>query len=389
MVKRIAALCVLPVLLQPAWGQEQPAPGAVPVAETHGVTTLEPNPRRIWVVDTAFPAAEAAKAWILDGASGKIEGMFNMGYWPNMGFSPDRSEVYSLDSFWEKHTRGARHDYLTTRDTATLAIKSEVELPQGRFLVVSKKPNYDVTPDGGYGLSFNLAPATSVSVVDLEAKAYKGEIQIPGCGLIFASGPDRFTNVCSDGTLQTVTFKIEGDQIASTAERTAAPVFDAETDPVFEHAGFDRRNGKVYFVSYGGTVYPVDLSGAVAQPEASWSLLGDAERQDQWRPGGWQVASFNQATGRLYVLMHQGPEWTHKNAATELWVVDVAGKLVENRITLADRTISAAVSQEADPLIFTVAESTDIITYDARGAEVAKQEKLGFSPQIIYVDGEY
>ncbi|WP_026868726.1 amine dehydrogenase large subunit [Inquilinus limosus] len=389
MVKRIAALCAVPFLLQPALAQDQAQPGAVPVTETHGVTALKPNPRRIWVVDTAFPAAEAAKVWILDGASGKIEGMFNMGYWPNMGFSPDKSEVYSLDSFWEKHTRGARHDYLTTRDAATLEIKSEVELPKGRFLVVTKKPNYDVTPDGGYGLSFNLAPATEVSVVDLKAKAYKGEIQIPGCGLIFASAPDRFTNVCSDGTLQTVTFKVEGDAITSTMERTKAPVFDAEKDPVFEHAGFDRRNRKVYFVSYGGTVYPVDLSGTVAQPEPSWSLLDDAAKQEQWRPGGWQVASFNQATGRLYVLMHQGPEWTHKDAATELWVVDVAGRKVENRIKLADKTISAAVSQEADPLIFTVAETTDIITYDARGHEVAKQEKLGFSPQVIYVDGEY
>ena len=64
--------------------------------------------------------------------------MFNMGYWPNLGLSPDGREVYSLDSFWTKHTRGERHDFLTTRDAATLQITSEVLLPRGRFLVVTK-----------------------------------------------------------------------------------------------------------------------------------------------------------------------------------------------------------------------------------------------------------
>ena len=54
------------------------------VSESHVTASLQPNPRRLWVVDTAFPAAEASKVWILDGTSAKIEGMFNMGYWPNM-----------------------------------------------------------------------------------------------------------------------------------------------------------------------------------------------------------------------------------------------------------------------------------------------------------------
>ena len=44
-------------------------PGAqLPLAESHTTAKLEPtNPRRLFVLDTAFPAAEAAKTYVLDG----------------------------------------------------------------------------------------------------------------------------------------------------------------------------------------------------------------------------------------------------------------------------------------------------------------------------------
>ncbi|WMD18318.1 amine dehydrogenase large subunit [Achromobacter seleniivolatilans] len=367
----------------------QDLPSGIPLAETHNVSTLTDNPRRLWVLDTSFPAPQAAKVWILDGNSGQVEGMFNMGYWPNLGLSPDKLEVYSVDSFWEKHTRGARHDYLTTRNIRTLEVTSEVELPKGRALIVTNKPNFDVTPDGRFGLSFNLAPATTVSVIDLNKKAYLGEIPIPGCGLIFASAPSKFTSVCSDGTLQTVTFDIRGEAISSTTERTEAPVFDAEQDPVFEHAGLDRRNSKIYLISYGGRVVPIDLSGSAPKPEPSWSLQGDAEKAAHWRPGGWQIASFNPVTQRLYVLMHQGNAWTHKDPATELWVVDVTTRKVEQRLRLQDKTLSVAISLDAEPLLYTIAESNDIVIYNTIGQVVARQEKLGLSPLVLYVSGEH
>jgi methylamine dehydrogenase heavy chain len=401
MMKRLMAICALCALAGPTAAQQgRPVePGTegltdldrnarLSVAESHVTTTLKPNDRRLWVIDTAFPAAQASKAWIIDGATAKIDGMFNMGYWPNLGLSPDGREVYSLDSFWTKHTRGERHDYLTTRDAATLQITSEVLLPRGRFLVVTKKANYDVTPGGGYGLSFNLAPATSVSVVDLKAKTYRGEIPVPGCGLIFASAEDRFTTICSDGTLQTITFKSNGDKIESSGKRTSK-LFDAERDPVFEHAGVHRQRKRLYLVSYAGVVYPVDLAGDVAKVEPSWPLAGDAEKNEGWRPGGWQLVAFNQKIERLYVLMHQGGEWTHKDPASELWVVDVNNRKVEKRITLHEKTISVAVSQEADPLIYTVAESTDVFIHDSNGTQTGALQKLGFSPQVIYVPGEY
>ena len=73
-------------------------PGAkLQLAESHVTATLTPtHARRLFVLDTAFPAAEAAKTYVLDGATGAIEGMFNQAYWPNFAVSPDGSELYAV-----------------------------------------------------------------------------------------------------------------------------------------------------------------------------------------------------------------------------------------------------------------------------------------------------
>ena len=77
--------------------------------------------------------------------------------------SPDGGELYAVDSYWEKHTRGKRSDYIVVRDARTLDVKEDIPLPAGRLLIVSKKYNFDVTPDGHYGLTYNLAPSTAVT----------------------------------------------------------------------------------------------------------------------------------------------------------------------------------------------------------------------------------
>ena len=111
-------------------------PGAkLQLAESHVTATLAPtHARRLFVLDTAFPAAEAAKTYVLDGATGRIEGMFNQAYWPNFAVSPDGSELYAVDTYFEKHTRGKRSDYIVVRDARTLAVKDDIPLPGGRLL---------------------------------------------------------------------------------------------------------------------------------------------------------------------------------------------------------------------------------------------------------------
>src|ERR1700681_2460713 len=67
------------------------------LAESHTTAKLSPtSARRLFVLDTAFPAAEAAKTYVLNGTTGAIEGMFNQAYWPNFAVSPDGTELYAV-----------------------------------------------------------------------------------------------------------------------------------------------------------------------------------------------------------------------------------------------------------------------------------------------------
>ena len=362
-------------------------PGAkLQISESHVTAKLSPtSPRRLFILDTAFPAAEAGKTYVVDGTSGKVEGIFNQGYWSNFAIAPDGSAIYSADTYFEKHTRGKRQDFLVIRDAQTLDVLDDILLPNGRLLIVTKKYDFGVTPDGRYGLSYNLAPRTSVSVVDLKSRHYVGEIDIPGCGLIFPQSPNQFTTLCSNGSVETATF----DEALKTSIERVNKVFDAEKDPVFEHSGWDKRDRMLYLVSYSGTVIPLDLTGNVARKLASWSLTTDVERTAGWKPGGWQVTHFHIPSKRLFVLMHRGHEWTHKVAGTEVWVFDVQTQKLLQKIKMNKPTQAIAVSQDDAPLLYTIADGAELITYSSSSGKVLnKLQNVGFSPQILTVPGE-
>jgi methylamine dehydrogenase heavy chain len=379
-----ALVLAIPVLAGDA--DDLSADAKLQLAESHATATLTPtDQRRLYVLDVAFPAAEAARTYVLDGASGRLEGMFNQAYWPNFAISPDGGELYAVDSYWEKHTRGKRSDYIVVRDARTLQVSEDIPLPAGRLLIVSKKYNFDVTPDGHYGLTYNLAPQTAVTVTDLKARKAVGTIGIPGCGLIFAQGPARFSSLCADGAIDTVSF----DESANATIKRAANVFDAKNDPAFEHSGWDKHHQMLYLVTYHGKVIPVNLAGEQAVAGASWSLTSDAERSAGWRPGGWQLTHFHSSKQRLYVLMHQGRDWTHKNSGTEVWEFDATtGKRLQ-RVKLPEPAQSIAVSQDADALLYVIADSYRIYGFRlATGKLLYKTKPLGFTPQLLTVWGE-
>ena len=382
----LLAALVIAALADPTWADDLTPGSKLQLAEPHTTRELSPTSlRRLFVLDTAFPAAEAARTYVLDGTTGKLEGMFNQAYWPNFAVSPDGAELYAVDTYFEKHTRGRRSDYIVVRDARTLDVKADIPLPNGRLLIVSKKYNFDVTPDGHYGLTYNLAPSTAVTVTDLKAHRTVGAIDIPGCGLIFAQAPDRFSSLCADGAIATVTFDAGGR--SSIARRQG--VFDAQNDPAFEHSAWDKHHAMLYLITYSGWVVPVDLAGAEAAPGARWSVTTPAERAAGWRPGGWQVSHFHSSLLRVYVLMHRGPAWTHKSSGVEVWEFDaVRGKRLQ-RVVLHEPAQSIAVSQDNDPLLYVITDSERIETYRlATGRLLYSTAPLGFTPQLLTVWGD-
>jgi methylamine dehydrogenase heavy chain len=378
-----AALASALLLPAPALAQI-PESAELPTAEEHPTATLpEASPHWVYILEPVFPHLITTKVWIVDGDSLGIVGMINGGYTANLGLA-DGSELYMAETFWSRGSRGDRTDVVTTFDGRTLDPEDEVVLPQGRFLVVPKKYDGALSTDGRYMLSFNMDPATSVSVVDVQNQSYLTDIETPGCALIFPSAPRRFSMICADGSMLTVTFEDSGEAQMTRSE----PFFDAQNDPVFEHPGFSTKDGQAYFVSYRGMVYPVDLSGDEPQFGEAWSLLAEDEK-GHWWPGGWQVAAYHPGSNRLFVNMHEGAIWTHKHAGEEVWVFDLDSKERLQRIPTEHGAFSSIVTQDEQPLLFTLSETQTLSVFDGTSYEhKGDVGELGISPYVLYVTGE-
>ena len=356
------------------------------VAEEHNTTTLEPGgPHRVYVLDPVFPHLIASKIYVHEGDTGDVLGMMNTGYVPNMVLSADHSEIYVAETYWSRGTRGERTDVVTRYDAQTLAPTGEIELPQGRFLVVTKRHNADVSPDGKYFYSANLAPITSVSVIDLEENAYGGEVATPGCSLVFPVAENSFASICSDGSIS----RYDWDPETFEAQVTnSGAFFDAEKDPVFEHTGFDREENKLHLVTYSGRYYMVELGADDIAASEPWNFVDEEARAEGWRPGGWQMMSYHPDRDLAYVIMHKGGDWTHKAAGDEVWELDPAAQEVVRRIELDEEAMSVAVTRDDDPLLVALSEAASVVTYDLETGEVvARMEGVGDSPFILTVEG--
>jgi methylamine dehydrogenase heavy chain len=372
-------------VLLPGVGLAQVVEGAQPgTEEQHPTLTLgDVQPHWVLILDPVFPHLIASKVYIVDLDTLSYKGMINTGYLPNLALEPDGSAFHVAETYWSRGTRGERSDMITTYDMETLDPVNETALPQGRFLVVPKRQNVDLTTDGRYLLSYNMDPAMAVSLVDLQEQRYLGEIEIPGCGLALPTGPRSFASVCPDGSFSQVSFDPQGEAEV----REGEPWFDAEGDPVFEHPAMHRPSGRAFFISYSGKVYPVTLRDGEASVGESWQVQGNGD--DGWRPGGWQLAAFHGGSNRLFVLMHQGGEWTHKQAGEEIWVFDVTSHRRLARIELEHGSHSLTVTQDGQPLIVALSEGASIAVFDGESYEhKGDKEGIGDSPYLLYVRGE-
>lgn len=339
-----------------------------------------PGPHTVYVYDPAVFSV-VNKLFVVDGDRRAIVGMVDSGWLANLVLLPqDSSRFYLVETYFSRFARGERSDVVTVYDSRRLSPIREIPLPEGRMLVAPKVYNAGVTPDGRYLLSFNMSPATSVSVVDLQTNQFLRQIETPGCFYVYPSGPNRFYMHCSDGTLLSVTFDAQG---RATTRRSSA--FHPQDDYIFDNSPF--IGGRLYALSYEGNVYPIDLSGEQPNFGERWSLLKDQDRAESWRPGGWQIAAVHARTNRLYVLMHQGPEWTHKQPGSEVWVYDLATRQRIDRFVLAHPADSIAVSQDDRPQLYAVSAHEKLLQfYDATtGRFLGQVDELGHSPMVLAV----
>ena len=299
----------------------------LPVDEVGRVEVLGAplSPHLVWASDGLL-----RRIALCDLESGDTLGMLDGGYGITAAlFARSRPELYVPETHYSRGARGDRTDVLTVYDALSLAPVAEVELPPRRAMNVLPTANEALTDDDRFALVFNMTPATSVSVVDLERRAFTGEIATPGCSLVYAAGARRFVSPCADGALLVVTLDASGREASKLRTR---PFFDPHRDPVTEKAV--RRGDEWLFVSFEGRVHPVDVSGAEPRFPEPWDLFTGEERSEGWRIGGRQHLAVHAATGRLYSLVHQGPPDTHKDRASELWIHDLSERRRVARIAL-------------------------------------------------------
>ncbi|HEV7735400.1 MAG TPA: amine dehydrogenase large subunit [Candidatus Binatia bacterium] len=338
----IAAAIALAAAISVAPARAEPEP------ETVGaVVTLpeSPAPHWFWQSDTLLK-----RTALFDGDSGRMLGTINSGS-AGVGFvifpvfSPDHREIYIAESYYSRGVRGDRTDVVTVYDGRSLAPLAEIGIPPRRAEYFPGNAASALSDDGRFMAVFNLTPLTSLSIVDVKSRTFTAEVPTPGCSLVFAAGPRRFFMLCANGAALTVSLDEAGG--APKVERTA-PFFKPIEDPITEKAV--RRGNEWLFVSFAGVIHPVDVSGPQLAFGEPWPLLDDADRQGNWRVGGLQHLAVHSASGRLYVLMHQGGPDTHKDPGTEVWVYDLANHRRLQQLSVVNPLVSFIALQSAiDP----------------------------------------
>ena len=322
--RRFAAVMVASLAGALAFGV---ASGELPVEATGRVETvaLPYPPHWVFVGD-----AVARRTALVDVDDGRLVGMLDSGWGLPQTLHPaSRPEVYVVETHYSRGSRGERTDVLTVYDAGTLAPVAEVVIPPKRALSATPVAHAALSDDDRFAAVFNLTPAASLSIVDVEQRRFVTEIATPGCSLVYPAGPRRFAMLCMNGALLQVTLDENGREASKL--RTAT-FFDPESDPVTEKAA--RWGDRWLFVSFDGWIHPVRFDGDEPVFEERWSLVSEAERGDRWKIGGSQHLAVHEPTGRAFALMHQGGPDTHKTAGTEVWVYQLAERSRLQRIEL-------------------------------------------------------
>lgn len=340
-----------------------------------------PNSRTVWVYD---PAAfdVVTKIYRINGDTGRVEGEIDTGLLTNMVLSIDNTEVYLYETWYSRFSRGDRDDFIRIFDPDLLESTADIDTPEGHFLVMVMQQMADITTDGRYYLYYQFSPAPGVGVTDLKNKKFVTTIDIPDCVLIFPSGPKSFVMECRDGTLLNVSFDASGK---ATFDQTKS--IRSEDEYFHDTPAFSRTAGKIFFVAYDGTIYPIDISSGKANAGKPWEMFSADEVKAGWAPGGWSNATYHRPSNRLLVLADVRPAWTHIYSSAHVMVYDASsGKRLDD-ISLHHAVLSLNVSQDSDPNLYLLDNHTQtlhVYSLDT-GRYLHSVDEMGHDPYIIVV----
>ncbi len=381
------AFCVVLALVA-ARGSAATEPDAAKIAPLAAEQSFSeklgtPSPHWFFVNDVNFIGYLDSKVYLFDGDTGSMLGMLSTGTWGNaVEFAPDASAIYVPEMYHSRGTRGERTDIVAIYDAKELSPIAEVIIPPKRATGIPHRAYQGLSDDGRFMFVANMTPATSVSVVDVGAQRFVTEIETAGCTLVYPTGARSFAQLCGDGTLQLVQVDEHGNL---KAKSHSEKFFDPNKDPLTEKAS--RVGDTWFFFSFEGMVHPVTFKAGKVEIGKPWSLFNDQERADGWRVGGSQFNAVHAPLARLYVIVHQGGPFGHKDAGKDVWVYDIGTHKRVAQFALHDPATNLGVTKDAAPLLITDSEARPAIdVYDARsGAALRTIEGPPVSPSFIQV----
>ena len=353
----------------------EPLP-AEPIMVSESLDT--PYPASYAVVhDFAFGSLMDSAFSLVDTQTGRFKGMMSAGNFATFDVSVDRQEMYIGETYYSRGSRGDRSDLVTVYDMKNLERLAEIELPLKRAAIVVNKAATGITDSGKFLLVFNLTPATSVSVIDLDARKVVNEIESPGCSLVYPTVKDDFFMLCGDGAALLISLDSTG-QVKSRSK--SKPFIDIDNDPLSEKSS--KIGDTWFFVSFHGMLQTISAKG---EPMDTWSLLSDEERTNGWRPAGWHWTA-SHPDGLLWVGMTpDGYEGSHKDPASEVWLFDTKKKTRLSRIKLNEPAIAIDVSLEEEPRLLVVNTAGALDVYNAETGKYQNSVKdLGSSPYQVH-----
>lgn len=342
-----------------------------------------PNSRRVYVNDSAH-FASLTQQFVIDTDAGRVIAMTDSGFLPNPVLSDDGSVYAQVSTTYSRISRGEREDYVEVFDPVTFNPVADITLPveAHRFLVGTYPWMSALTPDNRTLLYYQFSPAPAVGVVDLEGKAFRRMLEVPDCYHIFPTAADNFFMHCRDGSLARVQFDAASD---AEPQVTHSEVFHPENEYVVNHPAYSQKSGRLVWPTYEGKIYQFDLSSGEAKALNTIEGLTAEERADNWRPGGWQLVAYHRPSNRIYMLVDQRAEWTHKTPSRHVVVINAeTGERVAKH-ELGHDIDSVAVSQDDDPLLYGLSTGArTLYIYDAEtGEELRSVNQLGHGPTVI------
>jgi methylamine dehydrogenase heavy chain len=316
---------------------------------------IEPG-SNVFTLDQEWGGASSIN--IFAGSDLKYKGNLSSGTMAQMLLSHDGRTAYTASVFMKRIVYGDAEMVLQVFDVATSSAVREVVLPAKLAMLTPYRHMLAESADGKYVFVQNATPATSVTVVDVQAGKVTGEVPTPGCfGIYPALDAKKFSVVCGDGTFASYVLKADG----SGADRTPSQkIFDVDQDPIFLSA--QRVASDLIYVSYHGNVYRVSDAQQAATLVERFSLTTGTT--GGWAPGGYEMIAYNKAHGVLFVGMHpNAKDGSHKTPAKEIWAYDLAQKKLLHRSSVPEVKALTA-SDDAAPSVFALKDKA-IVRYAA------------------------